>query len=142
LQENLVHKPRLQIIMHFALFVNYCFLCGYHAFNNFIIEVPTIGRFGWLHYAINVWLVLTVNFNAVFLAAYVTCMQLTSLYNPTDNIAGSFVQPITVELKLTNSSELRVFFKIKTTAPKQYAVQPRNDIVEPGGQSVVKSKPL
>jgi vesicle-associated membrane protein-associated protein A len=69
-------------------------------------------------------------------------MQLTPLYNLTNNIAGSFAQPITVELKLINSSKLRVGFKIKTTAPKQYTVRPSNGVVEPGDQSVVASKPL
>lgn len=38
---------------------------------------------------------------------------------------------VTSYLKLTNPSDSRVCFKVKTTAPKRYCVRPNNGIVEP-----------
>lgn len=37
---------------------------------------------------------------------------------------------VTSYLKLSNPSERRVCFKVKTTAPKRYCVRPNNGIVE------------
>lgn len=44
---------------------------------------------------------------------------------------GPFVDVITSCLKLTNPSDRRVCFKVKTTAPKRYCVRPNNGLVEP-----------
>lgn len=44
---------------------------------------------------------------------------------------GPFTSPVTSILKLTNSSDKRVIFKIKTTAPKRYCVRPNAGIIEP-----------
>jgi MSP (Major sperm protein) domain len=54
--------------------------------------------------------------------------------------SGSFTEPIPVELKMINPSDLRVGFKIKTTAPKQYTVRPSSGIVNPGDAVVVTSE--
>jgi len=40
-------------------------------------------------------------------------------------------------LKLTNPSDRRVCFKVKTTAPKRYCVRPNNGIVEPKGSAQI-----
>ncbi|GAB6020379.1 hypothetical protein CHUAL_003087 [Chamberlinius hualienensis] len=44
---------------------------------------------------------------------------------------GPFTDVITSCLKLTNPSDRRVCFKVKTTAPKRYCVRPNNGLVEP-----------
>lgn len=44
---------------------------------------------------------------------------------------GPFTDVVTSSLKLTNPSDRRVFFKVKTTAPKRYCVRPNNGTVEP-----------
>lgn len=43
---------------------------------------------------------------------------------------GPFTSPVTSYIKLTNPSERKVCFKIKTTAPKQYCVRPNSGILE------------
>ncbi|XP_052713380.1 vesicle-associated membrane protein/synaptobrevin-binding protein-like isoform X3 [Crassostrea angulata] len=48
---------------------------------------------------------------------------------------GPFTDVVTAELKLSNPSEKRVCFKVKTTAPKRYCVRPNSGIIEPN-QSV------
>lgn len=48
--------------------------------------------------------------------------------------AGPFTDVVTTELKLSNPSEKRVCFKVKTTAPKRYCVRPNSGIIEPGGK--------
>lgn len=45
---------------------------------------------------------------------------------------GPFTDVVTSELKLSNPSEKRVCFKVKTTAPKQYCVRPNSGLIEPG----------
>lgn len=45
---------------------------------------------------------------------------------------GPFTTPTTSFLKLTNPSDKRICFKIKTTAPKRYCVRPNAGIIEPG----------
>lgn len=43
---------------------------------------------------------------------------------------GEFTSIVTSYLKLTNPTEQRVLFKVKTTAPKQYCVRPNSGIIE------------
>jgi vesicle-associated membrane protein-associated protein A len=44
---------------------------------------------------------------------------------------GPFSDVVTADLKLTNPSDKRVCFKVKTTAPKRYCVRPNSGILEP-----------
>jgi len=44
---------------------------------------------------------------------------------------GPFTEVVTSLLKLTNPSDKRVCFKVKTTAPKRYCVRPNCGVVEP-----------
>lgn len=44
---------------------------------------------------------------------------------------GPFNDIVTAYLKLTNPSDRRVGFKLKTTAPKRYCVRPNSGVVEP-----------
>lgn len=46
---------------------------------------------------------------------------------------GNFTEVVTANLKLTNPSERKVCFKVKTTAPKRYCVRPNSGFVEAGG---------
>lgn len=48
---------------------------------------------------------------------------------------GPFTDVVTSELKLTNPSDQKVCFKVKTTAPKRYCVRPNSGIIDPN-QSV------
>ena len=50
---------------------------------------------------------------------------------------GPFKNVVSSELKLTNPSDKRILFKVKTTAPKRYCVRPNSGIIEPNGQVVV-----
>jgi len=50
---------------------------------------------------------------------------------------GPFTDVVTSYLKLTNPSDRRVCFKVKTTAPKRYCVRPNNGIVEPHGNQTI-----
>ncbi|XP_060519774.1 vesicle-associated membrane protein-associated protein B-like [Cylas formicarius] len=45
---------------------------------------------------------------------------------------GPFNVPVTSYMKLTNPSDQKVLFKIKTTAPKKYCVRPNSGILDPG----------
>jgi len=45
---------------------------------------------------------------------------------------GPFTSPVTSILKLSNPTDRRVIFKIKTTAPKRYCVRPNAGVIEPG----------
>jgi len=45
---------------------------------------------------------------------------------------GPFTDVNTSELKLSNPSDKRVCFKVKTTAPKRYCVRPNSGLIEPG----------
>uniref|UniRef100_A0A0B6ZV22 MSP domain-containing protein n=1 Tax=Arion vulgaris TaxID=1028688 RepID=A0A0B6ZV22_9EUPU len=44
---------------------------------------------------------------------------------------GPFLDVVTADLKLTNPTDKRVCFKVKTTAPKRYCVRPNSGILEP-----------
>lgn len=53
---------------------------------------------------------------------------------------GSFTKVVTANLKLTNPTEKKVCFKVKTTAPKRYCVRPNSGFVEPRGVVEVAGK--
>lgn len=53
---------------------------------------------------------------------------------------GPFTDVVTAELKLSNPSEKRVCFKVKTTAPKRYCVRPNSGIIEPNQSVSVAGK--
>lgn len=53
---------------------------------------------------------------------------------------GNFTEVVTANLKLTNPSEKKVCFKVKTTAPKRYCVRPNSGFVEAGGVVEVAGK--
>jgi len=44
---------------------------------------------------------------------------------------GPFADVVTADLKLSNPTEKRICFKVKTTAPKRYCVRPNSGILEP-----------
>jgi len=44
---------------------------------------------------------------------------------------GPFTDVVTATLKLTNPTEKKICFKVKTTAPKRYCVRPNSGVVEP-----------
>lgn len=44
---------------------------------------------------------------------------------------GPFTDVVTADLKLSNPTEKRICFKVKTTAPKRYCVRPNSGILEP-----------
>ena len=44
---------------------------------------------------------------------------------------GPFTQAVSSYMKLINPSEMKVCFKIKTTAPKRYCVKPNSGVVDP-----------
>jgi hypothetical protein len=46
-------------------------------------------------------------------------------------LAGPFTEVVTTKLKLSNPTNERVVFKVKTTAPKQYCVRPNSGLIEP-----------
>lgn len=46
---------------------------------------------------------------------------------------GPFNDVVTSQLKLSNPTEKRVCFKVKTTAPRRYCVRPNSGLVEPHG---------
>lgn len=50
---------------------------------------------------------------------------------------GPFTVPVTSHLTLTNPSDKRVVFKIKTTVPKKYCVRPNSGILEPSESTLL-----
>lgn len=44
---------------------------------------------------------------------------------------GPFTDVVTATLKLTNPTEKKICFKVKTTAPKRYCVRPNSGVVDP-----------
>jgi len=50
---------------------------------------------------------------------------------------GPFTEIVVSDLKLTNPSDQRVCFKVKTTAPKRYCVRPNSGIIDPGASVTV-----
>ncbi|MCJ8745123.1 hypothetical protein PDJAM_G00126670 [Pangasius djambal] len=59
--------------------------------------------------------------------------QVLILDPPTDlKFKGPFTDVVTANLKLTNPSDKRVCFKVKTTAPRRYCVRPNSGAIDPG----------
>ncbi|XP_017351637.1 VAMP (vesicle-associated membrane protein)-associated protein A, like isoform X1 [Ictalurus punctatus] len=59
--------------------------------------------------------------------------QVLILDPPTDlKFKGPFTDVVTATLKLTNPSDKRVCFKVKTTAPRRYCVRPNSGAIDPG----------
>jgi len=50
---------------------------------------------------------------------------------------GPFTEIVVSDLKLTNPSQQKVCFKVKTTAPKRYCVRPNSGIIDPGASVTV-----
>lgn len=50
---------------------------------------------------------------------------------------GPFNEPVASYMKLTNPSDKKVIFKIKTTAPKKYCVRPNSGILEPNSNTEI-----
>jgi len=46
---------------------------------------------------------------------------------------GPFTDVVTATLKLSNPTEKKICFKVKTTAPKRYCVRPNSGVVDPQG---------
>jgi len=53
---------------------------------------------------------------------------------------GPYTEIVTSYMKLTNPTDKRVGYKVKTNAPRQYTVEPNNGILEPNQQQVLSSK--
>lgn len=54
--------------------------------------------------------------------------------------SGPFSEVVTADLNLTNPSDKRVCFKVKTTAPKRYCVRPNSGVLEPKQNVTVAGK--
>jgi len=50
------------------------------------------------------------------------------------SFVGPFTQPVSSVMYLSNPSDRKVCFKIKTTAPKRYCVKPNSGVVDPDDQ--------
>ena len=48
-------------------------------------------------------------------------------------LLGPFKEPVSVVMKLTNTTEKKACFKVKTTAPKRYCVKPTTGVIDPKG---------
>ena len=71
---------------------------------------------------------------------YVHSTPFNPLHSPLCHVcldAGPFDRVVTEQLALTNTSDRRAAFKIKTTAPRRYCVRPNAGIVEPGQGTAV-----
>ena len=67
-------------------------------------------------------------------------LQDIPLIIPCIQISGPFTSPVTSYMKLTNPSETKVCFKIKTTAPKKYCVRPNSGVLDVKGVTDVAGK--
>ena len=87
-----------------------------------------------------VWVMLHVTFALNFFVYYFTlkffCLSRPMIF------AGPFNEVVTADLKLTNPSEKKVCFKVKTTAPKRYCVRPNSGILDPKNSVTVSGKSL
>lgn len=72
----------------------------------------------------------------------VVCVFLQDIHVtvPSIQISGPFTSPVTSYMKLTNPSEKKVCFKIKTTAPKKYCVRPNSGVLDTKGVIDVAGK--
>lgn len=60
--------------------------------------------------------------------------QVLILDPPSDlRFKGPFTDVVTTTLKLSNPSDRKVCFKVKTTAPRRYCVRPNSGVIEVGG---------
>lgn len=60
--------------------------------------------------------------------------QVLLLDPPSDlRFKGPFTDVVTTTLKLSNPSDRKVCFKVKTTAPRRYCVRPNSGVIEAGG---------
>ncbi|XP_072296799.1 VAMP (vesicle-associated membrane protein)-associated protein A, like [Eucyclogobius newberryi] len=60
--------------------------------------------------------------------------QILILEPPVDlRFKGPFTDVVTTTLKLSNPSDRKVCFKVKTTAPRRYCVRPNSGVIEAGG---------
>ena len=50
-----------------------------------------------------------------------------------DPLSGPFKEPVSVVMKLSNRTDRKVCFKVKTTAPKRYCVKPTTGVIDPKG---------
>ena len=78
------------------------------------------------------YLILT-NTMSCLMFVYCSCYPYSSFpitMTPSIVRTGPMNEILTCQLKLTNSSERKVVFKVKTTAPKRYCVRPNNGIVD------------
>ncbi|KAK1790825.1 hypothetical protein P4O66_014675 [Electrophorus voltai] len=50
---------------------------------------------------------------------------------------GPFTDVVTATLKLTNPSDRKVCFKVKTTAPRRYCVRPNSGSIDPGSSLTI-----
>jgi len=50
---------------------------------------------------------------------------------------GPFKEPVSVVMKLTNITEKKACFKVKTTAPKRYCVKPTTGVIDPKGMVTI-----
>ena len=56
--------------------------------------------------------------------------------------SGPFSEVVTADLKLTNPSEKKVCFKVKTTAPKRYCVRPNSGVLDPKNSVTVSGEKM
>ena len=57
--------------------------------------------------------------------------RVAQFFNEILCFAGPFTQPVSSVMYLTNPSDRKVCFKIKTTAPKKYCVKPNSGVIDP-----------
>ncbi|CAG9859806.1 unnamed protein product [Phyllotreta striolata] len=50
---------------------------------------------------------------------------------------GPFNEPVASYMKLTNPTDKKVLFKIKTTAPKKYCVRPNSGVLDPNSNTEI-----
>ncbi|XP_051971019.1 vesicle-associated membrane protein-associated protein A-like [Xyrauchen texanus] len=50
---------------------------------------------------------------------------------------GPFTDVVTTNLMLSNPSDKRVCFKVKTTAPRRYCVRPNSGVIDPGSSVTI-----
>uniref|UniRef100_A0A8B9J9F8 Vesicle-associated membrane protein-associated protein A n=1 Tax=Astyanax mexicanus TaxID=7994 RepID=A0A8B9J9F8_ASTMX len=64
--------------------------------------------------------------------------QILILDPPADlKFRGPFTDVVTANLKLTNPSDKKVCFKVKTTAPRRYCVRPNSGAIDPGASIII-----
>lgn len=54
--------------------------------------------------------------------------------------SGPFTKAVTSYITLTNPTDKKVCFKIKTTAPKKYCVRPNSGVLEPNNKAEIAGK--